>query len=108
MGLQSAAYGSQLTVIDTEHALTTKTGIGIYVLATDLNAMILGDTVELRVKTKCISTGAAKVAYRDTFTGVQTEPHKYTIPVPVDHEISVTLLQSAGSPRTFPWNLLRA
>jgi len=108
MGLQSTAFGSQLAVIGSEHALTSKTGLGIYVLAVDLNAMEAGDTVELRLKTKCIATGTVKVAYLDSYTDVQAAPHKYSVPVPIDHEIVCTLTQTTGVARTFPWNLLRA
>ena len=108
MGLQSTAFGSQLAVIGSEHALTSKTGLGIYVLAVDLNAMEAGDTVELRLKTKCIATGTVKNAYLDSYTDVQAEPHKYSVPVPIDQEIVCTLRQTTGVARTFPWNLLRA
>lgn len=108
MGVQSAAFGSQLAVIGNEHSLTSKTGVGIYVLVVDLNAMEAGDSVEIRIKTKCISTGSVKNAYLDTFTDVQTEPHKYSVPVPIDQEIVCTLKQTAGTGRTYPWNLLRA
>lgn len=108
MGLQSTASGSQLTVINTEHSLSSKTGLGIYVLAVDLNTMEAGDTVEIRIKTKCIETGTVKVAYTNVYNDVQTEPHKYSVPVPIDQEIVCTLNQTTGVARTFPWNLLRA
>ncbi len=108
MGLQSTASGSQLAVIGSEHSLASKTGLGIYVLVVDLNAMAAGDTVEILIKTKCIATGTVKNAYRDSYTDIQAEPHKYSVPVPIDQEIVCTLRQTTGVARTFPWNLLRA
>jgi hypothetical protein len=107
MGLVSSASGSQLSVINTEHSLSQKTGIGIYVLVVDTSAMEAGDTVEVRIKTKCISSGTVKIAYLDIYSDVQDEPHKYSVPVPVDLEIICTIKQTTGTGKTFPWNLLR-
>lgn len=108
MGLVSAAQGSQPAAIDTEHSLTQQTGIGIYVLVVDTSALQAGDIVEIRIKTKCVASGTVKVAYVNTFSDEQVDPHKYTVPVPVDSQIACTVKQTAGTGRTFPWNLLRA
>jgi len=108
MALQSVAYGSQAATISTEHSLTQQTGIGIYVLLVDTSAMQSGDTVALKIKTKRHTGDSSVLAYTFTFTGVQTEPNKYSVPVPIDTEIICTLAQTAGTGRTFPWKLLRA
>lgn len=107
MGLVSATKGSQLAVVGTEHPLATQTALGIYVLCVDTANMLAGDVVVIRVKTKYATGGSSRTAYTFTYGDVQTEPNKYTIPVPVDTEIAVTLQQTAGTGRTFPWNLLR-
>jgi hypothetical protein len=108
MGLLSIAHGDQTAVISTEHSLTQQTGIGIYVLLVDTTNMLVGDTMFLRIKTKRLSTGVSTTAYKTEIIGEQTEPHKYSIPVPVDIEIICTLIQTTGTGRVFPWKLLRA
>jgi hypothetical protein len=108
MGLQSAASGSQTAVIGTEHSLTIQTGIGIYVLLVDTTLMDGGDEIHLKIKTKRLFAETSTTAYDYTFTGVQTEPHKYSVPVPSDVEIICTLTQTTGTGRAFPWKLLRA
>lgn len=108
MGLVSAASGSQTATIGTEHSLTQQTGVGIYVLLVNTTAMIAGDTLILRIKTKRSFGDSSIIAYSYTFIDAQDEPHKYSVPVPVDTEIICTLQQTAGVGRAFPWKLLRA
>lgn len=108
MGLVSAANGSQTATINTEHSLTQQTGIGIYVLLVNTSVMQAGDSLTLRIKTKRSVGDSSVTAYTYTFSDVQAEPHKYSVPVPVDTEIICTLQQTAGTGRVFPWKLLRA
>lgn len=108
MGLVSAASGSQAATINTEHSLAQLTGIGIYVLVVETTAMQSGDTLELYIKTKAKSGQSSQKAYKYLFSDVQTEPNKYSVPVPVDTEIICTLKQTAGTGRAYVWNLLRA
>lgn len=108
MGIVSVASGLQPATLDTEHSLSQQTGVGIYVLVVDTAELAGGDTVEVRVKTRCVASGTVKTAYLDTYTDAQPEPHKYSVPVPIDHEIICTIKQTLGVARTFPWNLLRA
>jgi len=108
MGIQSIADGNQSAAIGTEHDLTTQTGVGVYVLVVDTTNMASGDTVEIRIKTKAVEGEAAVQAYLDTYSDAQESPQKYSVPVPVDTEITATLKQTAGTSRDFVWNLLRA
>lgn len=108
MGLIAAANGSQTATINTEHSLSQQTGIGIYVLLVNTAAMASGDALTLKIKTKRSTGDAIQTAYVYSFTDAQTEPHKYSVPVPVDTEIVCTLTQTAGTGRAFPWKLLRA
>jgi hypothetical protein len=108
MGLQTAAYGSQVATISTEHSLTQRTEVGIFILLVDTTEMQAGDTLELRIKTKRLITDSSITAYKYSFNDVQTEPHKYSVPVPSDVEIICTLTQTTGTGRTFLWKLLRA
>jgi len=111
MGLVAAASGTQTAQIGTEHQLSLHTGVGtvgIYVLVVDTNNMAAGDNLTLKIKTKAIGGGNSRLAYTMTYSDLQAEPNKYSVPVPVNNEIVVTLTQTAGVARTFPWSLLRA
>ena len=106
MAVTSAASGDQTAIIDTEHTLTPQTTPGAYVLVVDTANLVLGDVVELRIKTKYASGGTSRLAYKQTYAHVQADINKYSIPVPVDTEIICTLKQIDGTGRSFPWNLL--
>jgi len=110
MGLVAVASGTQTAQIGTEHQLSTQTGAGIYVLVVDANNMAAGDSLTLKIKTRAVGGGELRVAEGTikTFTDLQSEPHKYSIPVPSNNEIAAFLTQTAGIARTFPWSLLRA
>ncbi len=112
MGLVAATSGTQITAIGTEHQLTAQTGAGIYVLVVDTNNMAAGDSLTLKIKTRAIGGGELRVAEGTvmTFSGAQSEPNKYSIPVPSNNEIAAFLTQAAGTPPVggFPWSLLRA
>jgi len=107
MALTSAAHGSQTATIDTEHTLDTQTTAGVYVLVVDMSNLAAGDIVILKIKVKAVHDGSSTLAYSSTFANAQSEPVKYSIPVPVDSEIICTLEQTDGTGRAFPWNLLK-
>jgi hypothetical protein len=99
--------GTQAATIGTEHQLGTAiTVAGTYILAVDANAMLDGDVLELRVKTKLKTGSTSRLAYFCTYANLQGEPNKFSVPVPVDTEILFTLKQTAGTGRTFDWNIL--
>lgn len=75
-------------------------------LVVDTNAMVNGDVLELRVKTKAKFGSTSRVAYFGTYSNAQTELNKYCVPVPSDVEIVFTLKQTAGTGRAFDWNIL--
>lgn len=106
MALTSAATGSQTATIDTEHTLATETTAGVYVLVIDTANLVNGDIVILRIKTKYASGGTSRLAYSQTYSNVQTDLIKYSIPIPIDTEVICTLEQTDGTGRAFPWNLL--
>ena len=103
----SVQSGSQTATISTEHTLGTSiTPSGAYVLVVDLNAMVNGDVLELRIKTKAKSGSTERLAYFAAYANVQEELVKYSVPVPVDTQITFTLKQTAGTGRAFDWNIL--
>jgi hypothetical protein len=112
MALLSVAHGTQTAVIDTEHALSTQGSAGVYVLGVDTNAMTSGDIIQLKISTQLLHDGTSNIAYQAIFANQQSEPIKYSVPVPVDNQIIVSIQQAdisgtAGTGRDFPWSLLK-
>lgn len=102
----SNSSGSQAATIGVEHTLATITTAGTYVLVVDANAMVDGDYLELRAKTKAKSGSTSRQAYFARYANTQGDANKYSLPVPVDTEVVFTLKQTAGTGRTFDWNIL--
>ena len=106
MALTLKASGTQTANVTTEHTLTTETDANVYVLVVDTAEMVLADILELRIYTKCLAGGTSRLAYIASYAHVQGQPNKYSVPVPCDIECKVTLKQTAGVSRDFPWALL--
>ena len=107
MAVTSVGSGTQTATLDTEHTLDTETDAGVYVLVIDTSNMAAGDITILRIKTKDKSGGTSRLAYSATYANIQGEPHKYSVPVPIDTEIVCTLEQTDGTGRNYDWNLLK-
>lgn len=103
-----SASGSQTAVIGTEHILTTDTTNGTYYYEVAINNLAIGDILELRIYTITNSGGTLQVAWKGTYGPVP--PVQDVIPSPPqpsDQSIRVTLKQTAGTGRAYPWKLLR-
>lgn len=106
MALAVISSGTQSATLDTEHVLDNDTTGKTYVLVVDCGAMVNGDATILRIYTKVLSGGTKRLAYSATYANVQAEPQKYSVPVPANIEIEVTLEQTDGTGRSYPWALL--
>jgi hypothetical protein len=70
--------------------------------------MVLGDVLQLRIYTMTLSGGTLHLAWESSFGPIP--PIQDIIPSPPqpsDQSIRVTLKQTAGVARLFPWKLLR-
>ena len=105
MTIALVASGTQTASEGVEHTLATETDPVTYVLVVDTAEMVLGDVLELRLYTKCLDGGTSRLAYIASYTHVQGQPNKYSVPVPADIELKATLKQVTGS-QDFPWALL--
>lgn len=94
------------TTDGTEQTLATDTANHTYVFVIDTNAMVNGDTIEIKLKTKVLSGGTSRIAYYMSYSNAQGRPQKYSVPVPANIELVVTLKRTAGSDRAYPWALL--
>lgn len=97
-----------LTADGTEQDLATSTANKNFVLAVDTANLVNGETVELRLYTKCRAGGTERLAYMATYVNAQAEPMKYSVPVPADISLRATLKQTAyvTGYKDFPWSLL--
>lgn len=102
----SNSDGSQTATIDTEHTLATITAAGTYVLYVDLNALVNGDTVILKAKTKVRSVGTTRLLHEVVYANVQSEKIAMSLAIPSINEIVFTLEQTDGTGRAFPWEIV--
>lgn len=107
MALNIVGEADQVATVGTEHTLDTETTSGVFQLRVDTKNMVLGDEVEIRMKTKVRTGGTSGQEHYAVYKHNQTDPIKKSIPVESDVELICTLKQTAGTSRTFPWKLIR-
>ncbi len=100
------ASGTQTATIGTEHSLNTDTTNRVYIFVVDTVNMVNADELELRINTIVLTGGTARLAYIASYSHVQSAPIKFSVPVPADISIEITLKQTAGTGRSYPWALL--
>lgn len=109
------ATGTQTATVGTEHFLSSPNVAGVFSLHVDLNAMVAGDYVELRIYQIVLTGGTSRVAYIDTIQGadIAAREDKIDISVPIANELTDTnslrfsLKQTLGTSRSFPWKVLQ-
>lgn len=104
----ASASGTQTATIGTEHTLITDVTNGTYYYQVDVNNMVLGDVLELRIYTICLSGGASSLTWQHTIgPGLPPETNIASPAQPSDQSYKATLKQTAGTGRAFPWKVLR-
>lgn len=107
MAVTEKAGGTQLTVIDTEHTLATITDAGVFQLLVDMEPMVDGDELELRIDIEVRTGGTPRTAFFATYAHEQGVDSQIAISPPVPSVASAdwiaTLTQTGGSVRTFTW-----
>lgn len=101
----SNANGTQTATVTTEHTLATITTVGTFLLNVDTSNMVNGDVLELRAKKKVLTGGSAAVVAISSFSNVQADPVKISIPFVSLYSLAFTLKQTAGTSRNFDWNV---
>lgn len=101
------ASGSQTATVTTEHTLgSTITDAGVYQLVVDCNAMTGGSTpdiLELRYYGKARSSDTERLIEVHRLVGAQAQPLVYCKPIISPHSLKVTLKQTQGTGRAYPW-----
>ena len=108
MAISEHASGSQTATLDTEHTLNStspETTDGVFQVVVDASAMVAGDITIIRIKEKARSADTQRLAYRATLSGAQTEPLWVSPSLILLHGWDVTLEQTDGTGRAYPWSI---
>ena len=100
------ASGTQTAVVGTEHTLDSPTTAKTRALLVNVVAMLAGDTVELRISGSVLAGGTPRLILMSTFSGVVGAPHTQSPPILMPQGGAVTLKQTAGTARAFPWAII--
>lgn len=106
MAVTQSNSGTQAATINTVHTLATITTAGVYVLRVDLNNLVNGDRLVLRANVRALAAGTTRQVFSAVFEHSQADKIADSIPVPVVHELTWTLQQTAGTGRSFDWSVL--
>ena len=63
-----------------------------------------GDTLEMWIETKVLAGSTSALAYYAAYANAQAEMVKFSVPVPVTHEMTVKIKATAGD--DYPWELI--
>lgn len=109
MAISEHASGSQTATLDTEHVLngtSPETTDGVFQFFVDLDAMVNGDIVILRVKEKCRASDSQRVVWSRPFAHDQgTDSLAASPSLILLHGWDFTLEQTDGTGRAFPWSI---
>lgn len=104
MALSEQASGTQTATLTTEHALGSPiTTEGIYCLKVDVNALVDGEDVTLRLKVKVRATGTTRLYREIRFQHAMNNLIRLSAPVPIADELVCTLEQNGSLGVDFPW-----
>lgn len=102
----TVASGTQTAVIGTAHTLASITALGVYQLIIDTAATDIADILEVTISTRVLAGGALSVFKRQMIRGGGVEDVFQSVPLFSDVEFTITLKQTAGTGRAFPWKVV--
>jgi hypothetical protein len=112
MTVSAHASGTQTCTVTTEHEVDSVNSAGTFTFHVDLDDMVAGDVVELRVYQMILTGGTAKVAYFQRFSGVQPTDDMIKVSVPVSNHLTdtdslrFTIKQTHGTSIDAPWTVI--
>jgi hypothetical protein len=107
------AFASSEAIGTTEHSMpfdaayaagTNKTDDGVYQLFLDLNDMVAGDQLQIRIYEKVQSGGTQRIIYESVVSGVQSPPSWVSPSLILMHGWDMTLDALAGT-ITVEWSI---
>lgn len=104
----SQASGTLTPVVGTETTFNgaSFTVAGTYIIEVDTVNMALGDVIELRAYVEVLSGGTEHQAFMASYSNVQGDPIKISIPMVSLYSCHFTINQVSGTARAFPWNVI--
>lgn len=108
--LSQSGTTATLNVASGETTLgSADTNNATFVLVVDTSVMVLGDLVEIRMKTVTLAAGATVQAWKGTYQHVQINNIKISPPIASDISLTCTIkwIAVASGTRSNPWKLLR-
>lgn len=111
MAVTAFASGTQSTSAGTEHFVSSPNAAGTYTFHVDLNDLVAGDVVELRVYQMVLTAGTQRPVYYQRVTGAQPADDKIWVSVPISNELTDTNALRFSIKQTFgtasiPWKVL--
>lgn len=104
MAVTSIAEGS-ITADGSEQTVVALTASGTYIAVLDTVNMQAGDALTIRVKAKVRSGGTIRTVYSISLADAQAEPIAVSAPVGSPYGLTVTIEQTAGTNRAFPYSI---
>lgn len=104
--MQVESSGTQTAVIGTEQTLASPSTANIRVLVVDANNLASGEVLNLRFYGPVLSGGTSRLIRVSTFTGALLEPIAESPPFVMPQGGSITLQQTSGTARSFPWAIV--
>lgn len=107
MAITENAGGTESVTVDSTSTLATITTEGVFQLVVDLDELVDGDALEIRIKLEVRASGTAKVVFFATYSHDQGSDGNITISPPIPKVASTDLifelLQTDGTERDFIW-----
>ena len=109
MAVSVVSKGSLLMTGSEQSLLSTPEQTpGIYVLVVDANVMAGSDVLVLRLKEKVTVGGTSRTRRKLTTAAGAQDPAILELgPIEISYEFQATLQQTAGTNRTFDWEIRR-
>jgi hypothetical protein len=77
---------------------------GVFQFFIDVSALANGDTIEIQVLEKVLSSGTARLVFEATLSNAQDEPVWVSPALVLLHGWTIQLKQTLGSARSFDWS----
>lgn len=105
MAATQESSGTQTATVTTEHTLATITTAKPFQLIVDINALVAGEYVEIKIKRKALSGGTTRVAFAGVYSWLDAGVNPIIVSDPIlsTQEYVATLKQLNGTGRAFPW-----
>jgi len=104
MAVTSIAEGS-ITADGSEQTVSAITASGTYVAVIDTANMQAGDALTIRVKVRVRDGGTIRTMYIVSLADAQDEPIAVSAPVGSPYGMTVTIEQTAGTNRAYPYSI---